>query len=275
MVNLLLENIGNPDVIALLRLPIGQALLTKSFYNYLIESRVIEDDITHQGITDHIEAYITWRAVQEVYIRYDVRDTQIDAGYAHPRVLQAIAHIQNLELHIWRLDENEVLIPHVVGEENYAVYIPPQIARRVDLLYINGNHFELLDLSSYADNIPNEGICPLNSSWNRENLRSKSWGRSSAGFRQPTVDPSKPVGINIVCPIENTYFNVDNALILIFNGINHYDVSSTRGNEDFRHIVYAALPVQVHTSITSIQTLFRGHRARKELYILRECAAKK
>ena len=91
----------------------------------------------------------------------------------------------------------------------------------------------------------------------------------------PTVDPNQFVRINIVRPTDNTYFNANNALILIFNGVDHYDVSSTRGNDSFSHIVYAALPVQIYTLVTSVQTLFRGRRAKEELRILRECAAKK
>lgn len=60
--------------------------------------------------------------IQSAYIEYDVRHRRIDAGYSHPAVLQALAHIQHVEIHMWRLGENDVLVPHNTNEGNYAVY---------------------------------------------------------------------------------------------------------------------------------------------------------
>ncbi len=160
------------NVVGLLQLPTQQALLTEEFYAYLKENHIIRDDVTHESITGNPEilnGYAAWDKVQETYIHYDVRDTRIAAGYAHPRVLQALSHILAIELRIWRLGDANVLTPHIFHEENYALYRPENAASRVDLLYVNGNHFERLDLSSYGDQIPEEGLYPLDSSWSHTN----------------------------------------------------------------------------------------------------------
>lgn len=158
------------DVVGLLEFPTQQALLTEEFYWHLRNQNIIDDDVTHESITGDQEirnGYATWDKVQEAYIHYDVRDTRIDAGYAHPKVLQALAHIQGINLYMWQLGDNEVLIPFVLGQENYALYRPENATSRTDLLYVNGNHFERLDLSSYNDQIPGENIYPLDSSWSQ------------------------------------------------------------------------------------------------------------
>lgn len=45
------------------------------------------------------------------------------------------------------------------------LYIPQRSNRRVDLLFINNNHFELLVLNGYEGNMPENGIYPLKTSW--------------------------------------------------------------------------------------------------------------
>jgi len=156
-----LLNKKHASVRDILEFPVRQALLTQEFYNFLVGRGVTSR--AHEEICQDDKRWAGDLVVQADYIEYDVKYKCIDAGYAHPKVLQAIAHIQEVELHIWQLDENKMLIPHSVGDENYSSYVPPIVESRVDLLYVNGNHFDLLDLSSYAGNIPEQGIYPLGS----------------------------------------------------------------------------------------------------------------
>lgn len=162
---LLLNNIRN--ISNLIRIPVRSALITKEFYQYLANQNII--NVTHNQLLENealLTRYESDLAVQSAYIQYDVRDRRIDAGYSHPAVLQALAHIQHIELHMWRLGGDNVLLPHIVHEENYAAYIPPRVDSRVDLLFVNGNHFDRLEIQGYGNNIPSEGIYPLDSSWN-------------------------------------------------------------------------------------------------------------
>ena len=163
---LLLHNIH--DVSNIIKTPVRHALLTNEFYEYLYHQNKIfvgreylwkQERLLKQHVDDLI--------IQEAYILYDVQDKSIDAGYSHPAILQALAHIQHIEIHLWRLGENDVLVPHDTLEGNYAYYKPSGARDRVDLLFVNGNHFERLEILGYGDDIPNKGIYPLTPSWNQ------------------------------------------------------------------------------------------------------------
>ncbi len=161
---LLLDHVS--EISHLIQIPVRHALLTGEFYQYLFDKEIITiGQEALWGNQELLAQYSNDLAVQKAYINYDVRDKRIDAGYSHPAVLQALAHIQHIELHIWRLGNDNVLVPHVVHEENYATYMPTQVTQRIDLLFVNGNHFDRLKLQGYEHTIPNEGIYPLNSSW--------------------------------------------------------------------------------------------------------------
>ncbi len=154
---LLNESLNIRDII---KIPVRQALVTKDFYQYLVDNSIT--NLGHDELVAEIEVNID---VINAYIHYDVALRRIDSGYSHPAVLQALAHIKNIELHIWQLGKNNVLVQHTVYDENYAVYTPPQVDSRVDLLFVNGNHFDRLELRGYENNMASEGIYPLDSSW--------------------------------------------------------------------------------------------------------------
>ena len=154
---LLLTNVA--DIFNIIKIPVKAALLIKDFYDYLVKEGAVTS--SHDAVIELSENYSTNLLVQNAYIQYDVGDKCIDAGYSHPAVLQALAHIQKIEIHMWRLGEKGVLVPHNTLEGNYAVYTPQEPKERVDILFINNNHFERLDLIGYGSNIPENGIYPL------------------------------------------------------------------------------------------------------------------
>jgi ankyrin repeat protein len=137
-------------VFYLLQPGIIEALRTEAFYEYLLvnNNKITTEGITFQQIVDSIEDYAGDADIILSYIDYDVRDGLIDSGWAHPSTLQALAHIQGIELHIWRLDAEEKLIPH-----EYAEYIPEDVVnpQRTDLLFVNGNHFNRIELTQRAE----------------------------------------------------------------------------------------------------------------------------
>ena len=50
---------------------------------------------------------------------------------------------------MWKLGENNVLVPPHTMEEDYSVYRPDGVEGHVDLLFVNGNHFERLELRGW------------------------------------------------------------------------------------------------------------------------------
>ncbi len=149
-----------------------EALITEGFYNYLINNKIISSDTTHKFITEHLEQFEINLNVLQGYLYYDVRDKQIDMGWVHPCVLQALAHLQCIELHIWQLGEQAVLIPHHIRDEDYSTYIPPKVKARTDLLFINGNHFDRLEFVGYEHELSNEPTYPLDSSQGQHSVNS-------------------------------------------------------------------------------------------------------
>jgi hypothetical protein len=130
----------------IIQLLVEQALLTAEFYTYLCDKKIVIDS-THPEITDGalLKQFAAKLDIQKAYINYDVRDKKIDSGYTHPKILQALAHIRGIDLYIWTLGENNSLVPHRVGDEDYSVYCSPKADERIDLLFDMGNHFDRLE----------------------------------------------------------------------------------------------------------------------------------
>lgn len=147
---------------------VKEALLTQAFYDYLLTNYAISTDVTYTQIIEALERYATDLTVLQGYLHYDVRDTHIDAGWAHPCVLQALAHIRNIELRIWHLGDRDILIPHCSDSFDYAVYTPPGADGRTDLLFIKGNHFERLEFVGYKDELPTEAVYPFDPMQNQK-----------------------------------------------------------------------------------------------------------
>lgn len=151
---LIIDNISNvrEQLIPLIR----ETLLTKSFIRYLQQNNsnlpVLADFEAYQHAAiqgEEIENSLNnlyQRAddivVIQAYINYDIRDREIDAGWAHPIILQVLARIQKLRLILWELSNEEKIAPH----SHYHDYIPPNVEETLNLVFINGNHFERLEV---------------------------------------------------------------------------------------------------------------------------------
>ncbi len=149
----LLESLdGIKDI---LKPAIRECLLIDRFYDYLVLNEVIPKNTTHQEIIENIAKYATDKNILKWYLYYDVRDKHIDAGWAHPCVLQALAHIQKKEICMWQLNNRDILIPHRGNEFDYTIYLPTGAQERINLLFIYGNHFERLEFYGNEDIIEN------------------------------------------------------------------------------------------------------------------------
>lgn len=145
----------------ILQLVVRETLLTQAFCDYLNTNASIGSGVTFEYIQENLEQYATDMRVLQGYLNYDVRDGHIDAGWAHPKVLQALAEICNIKLHMWTLGEGGLLLPHVYHGHDYAVYTPSSIGSRTDLLFVNRNHFERLSFYGYPNEIPTGSIYPF------------------------------------------------------------------------------------------------------------------
>ena len=153
------------EVSGLLKESASEAILTiPEFIEQLRIERIIRRNITNEQVIANRDRYAVDRAVLNKYIEYDVGGGQIDSGWSHPRVLQALAHVQRIGLRIWRLGDQEELLPYQSPVYDYSHYVPPRGANRfVDLLLLNNNHFDCLSLSEHTEGELTHPIYPLNS----------------------------------------------------------------------------------------------------------------
>jgi GNAT superfamily N-acetyltransferase len=159
------------DIREMLKKPVKEALFDAEFYHYLCVKNIFDSSIPRESLIcdDKIlNACAFQEDVQRAYLLYNIIEKNVDAGRAHPAILQALMNIQNIELHIWQVGDKEELVSLHSGEENYGAYIPKCPIRRIDLVYVDNNHFNLVKFQGYADSIPERGMYPLESLRHRE-----------------------------------------------------------------------------------------------------------
>jgi Domain of unknown function (DUF3883) len=142
---------------------IHELLLTEEFYKYLIDNNCIPSAISRERITQDLTGYGDNLNVLQWFLYYDVRDKRRDGGWSHPSILQALAHIRHLGLRIWRLGEQEQLVPHRGTLYDYAKYAEGTVDQWIDLLFTHGNHFDRLEIINETEELE-ERIYPFNSS---------------------------------------------------------------------------------------------------------------
>jgi len=170
---LLIEHLD--EIKTILKPAILEQLSEEKFGTFLKERKAGDPTTPIHLQTEQHEGYAALPAVIRAFLAYDVSLGRIDAGWAHPLTLQALAHIQKIELHLWRLSPNQALQLHRGAGYDYAIYQPPGgSTQRTDLLFINGNHFERLELVN-CENLPDEEpIYPLYSSRSHTTLQNAS-----------------------------------------------------------------------------------------------------
>ena len=144
------------QVRTLLQPVIKESLLTEAFIQYLEHKELatsrlltafrnyqqaVQQNNNVDETTAQLYRYADDLAILNAYLDYDIRDKKIDIGWSHPAILQALAHVQAIELYIWQLSTNQQVMPHGY----YPHYSPGQVSGRIDLLFVNGNHFERLE----------------------------------------------------------------------------------------------------------------------------------
>lgn len=140
-VNLLIENIHN--VRELLEPVVKELLLNEHFYNYLIKKNLLQSTTTFKTA----KTQFTDLAVISGCIQYDLNEKM----WADPAILQALAHIQKISIHIWTLDAvDKHLLPHCF-KDDYVCYQPAGATQRLDILCSNGNLFERLDIVGFGE----------------------------------------------------------------------------------------------------------------------------
>jgi hypothetical protein len=177
-VNLLLAHINDERVLQLLQTDIKELLLIEDFFNHLKCQQIIDSGILFASFSRMADKYSKDSRIVTEYINYVVREKKYEKGWAHPCVLQSLAHIQKIEIYMWQLGDDKRLIPHrdaQRGDYDYASYSPEGANERRDLLYINGNHFERLQFIGFGeDGFPNiddtEVIYPLEIQKNQHSL---------------------------------------------------------------------------------------------------------
>lgn len=141
----------------LLQPAIKECLLTEAFINYLKDQEYASSGLLKafsqyqqaaqqsnniDAAIEQLYRYGNDLVILSGYLAYDIHDKQVDAGWSHPAILQALADIQHIELYIWEPGSGQQVIPH----QHYSHYSPKQVNERIDLFFIHDNHFERLEI---------------------------------------------------------------------------------------------------------------------------------
>lgn len=147
-------------------------LETAGFREYLrsLDPPISINDADWQGADLPFDRYLRDKRVLLAYISFDVEAKQMGitegrAGYAHPAILQLLAYFEDVDLCIWELDQNKLLQPFCVIEENYSVSLSSTGSnnrRRHDIVYVNKYHFQIVKFHGYnSEEIPASDIPPF------------------------------------------------------------------------------------------------------------------
>ncbi len=108
---------------------------------YLFRDARQEQDIALEEYGRTLKQYAEDLNLLSCYVDYDIRDKQVNAGWAHPLILYALAHInKSSHFYFWELDEQGKMFPH----PQIPRHNPRETFLAVDLLFVRGNRFEHL-----------------------------------------------------------------------------------------------------------------------------------
>lgn len=140
----------------LLHTALEEASHKPEFHQFLLNQKLIAANVTFKTFEDQIMKRNYNDAILRGYLQYDVQQKKQDQGWAHPAILQALAEIRKIELYIWVLDKDRALVPHRKADHyDYSWYSPTGgTKQRLDLLFVNRNHFERLELLGFDKGKP-------------------------------------------------------------------------------------------------------------------------
>ncbi|MDF2867822.1 MAG: hypothetical protein K0S11_1292, partial [Gammaproteobacteria bacterium] len=133
---------------------VAEQLLQPGFVEYLV-SQAPQNTTDLQAAYQHyqgttgqentqamakLQRYAEDLVIQQGYLDYDLCDRRVDAGWAHPAILQLLAHMQGIALYIWCMGNDGQLLEHAL----YPHDKPAHASQRADLLFVNNNHFDRL-----------------------------------------------------------------------------------------------------------------------------------
>ena len=95
------------------------------------------------SLPENIDRFVNDLAVIGHYLKCDLLERKSEMGWCHPRVLQALAHIQGLRLRIWRRSSagSQQILPHALPSLRD---FNSEKEECIDLIYNKGVHFDKL-----------------------------------------------------------------------------------------------------------------------------------
>lgn len=134
------EKEHSETVQTLLKQATSDALLTNEFFTYVQQKNLLSANLTFFTPSSEVQKLTSNNLVIKAYIEY-IKNKSI---MVHPAVLQALAQINNIELHIWELGDKDKLIKY--REVQYAEYKPKTTNKRLDLLFLEYGQFDRLEI---------------------------------------------------------------------------------------------------------------------------------
>lgn len=168
---LILDNLHHPQIQLLLTPLLEEIFLIEDqknkFFNYLKNNGILAEEITLDYFSHNLNFYKNNLNILKAYLEFDIKHKQIDAGWAHPLILQAIAHIKGLNLRLWETEPADGKLKQLPQYSTYQVTNPE--AETLNLLFHSAsgekgernNHFSVItrignSLYPIVDNEPTQ-----------------------------------------------------------------------------------------------------------------------
>jgi hypothetical protein len=165
---------------------IAAELLTDKFCTYLIKCKATEASVIQ--LREKPQSYSQHLKIVRAYLDYDVRDKNIDKGWAHPNTLRAICSIEQIELYIWISPQEGLIAPNRATYMDFFEYKPEgRVTRRVDMLYVNNNHFNRLHPTKAGERPDYIVRDELNSDLAELELRPSKQGKVPVDLQAPST----------------------------------------------------------------------------------------
>lgn len=173
---LLDDMLDDPIICGLLRHAVLEQMIKEEFIDYL-QAHLLDSE----GIVEAFQTYLRTQQIAPLekeldeddgnilqsYLEYDIVEKSIDAGWCHPSVLQALAHATDSRIRMWKKNDDSKLIPYkpslAPGDHGYDDFNSDK-PDCIDVLFVNGNHFEKLMPHEEAANQAGPAATPRSAS---------------------------------------------------------------------------------------------------------------
>ncbi len=143
-------------------------LMDEKFFNELQKRGIIESTRKYEDMLADLEFYIVNPDIIRAYLDFALQKKQINNGFPHPAILQALAYLVGTQFRLWEcpLSFRNVFYfeqyKKIRVHKNFLPYMPPNTKKRLEVLQTNETEYAPLHLVGCGEVVAStEDVFPL------------------------------------------------------------------------------------------------------------------